>query len=213
LQRVIVYIDGFNLYYGLKERGWKRYYWLDLRELSRAMCKQYMELSVTKYFTSIISRTDPGKENRQKVYLEALQTLPYFRIYYGHFLPKTIQCRSCGDCWQTYEEKMTDVCIGTELLTDAFQDRFDIAIVVSGDSDLSPPIEAVRKHFPDKRIIVGFPPSRTSMKLRKTANGFFNIGEKKLKRSMLPDKVIKADGHTLHRPEEWRKNIKPERKK
>ena len=29
-QRVAVYIDGFNLYYGLKSKGWSRYYWLDL---------------------------------------------------------------------------------------------------------------------------------------------------------------------------------------
>jgi len=25
-QRVAAYIDGFNLYFGLKDRGWKRFY-------------------------------------------------------------------------------------------------------------------------------------------------------------------------------------------
>ena len=30
-RRLIAYIDGFNLYFGLKEKGWKRYYWLDMK--------------------------------------------------------------------------------------------------------------------------------------------------------------------------------------
>ena len=29
-RRVAVYVDGFNLYYGLRSKGWRRYYWLDL---------------------------------------------------------------------------------------------------------------------------------------------------------------------------------------
>ena len=34
MQRVIVYIDGFNLYYGLRAAGLQRYYWLDLRRFA-----------------------------------------------------------------------------------------------------------------------------------------------------------------------------------
>jgi len=37
--RVIAYIDGFNLYFGLKSKGWKRYYWLDLSELCLRLLK------------------------------------------------------------------------------------------------------------------------------------------------------------------------------
>ena len=32
-RRVAVYVDGFNLYYGLKSKGWRRFYWLDIRAL------------------------------------------------------------------------------------------------------------------------------------------------------------------------------------
>jgi len=39
MQRVITYIDGFNLYFGLKDKGWKRYYWLNLVELSGKFLK------------------------------------------------------------------------------------------------------------------------------------------------------------------------------
>lgn len=29
MERVIAYVDGYNLYYGLRAKGWKRYYWLN----------------------------------------------------------------------------------------------------------------------------------------------------------------------------------------
>ena len=36
MQKVIIYINGFNLYVGLKEKGWKCYYWLNLGALAKA---------------------------------------------------------------------------------------------------------------------------------------------------------------------------------
>jgi len=33
MDRVITYIDGFNLYFGLKSKDWQRYYWLNLQLL------------------------------------------------------------------------------------------------------------------------------------------------------------------------------------
>ncbi|MBP7766428.1 MAG: hypothetical protein KA113_14680, partial [Syntrophaceae bacterium] len=40
-ERVIAYIDGFNLYFGLKSKGWRRYYWLNLQALMRNLIKPY----------------------------------------------------------------------------------------------------------------------------------------------------------------------------
>ena len=54
-------------------------------------------------------------------------------IHYGYYLPKTQQCSACGATWQTYEEKMTDVNIAVEMLSDAYENRFDTAIVVSAN--------------------------------------------------------------------------------
>ena len=44
-------------------------------------------------------------------------------------------------------EKMTDVNIATHLIIDAFQDRYDMAMLISGDSDLVPPIKAVHSLY------------------------------------------------------------------
>jgi len=103
-----------------------------------------------------------AKKKRQSDYLEALATLPDFRMYFGHYLGKSLTCRTCGANWRTHEEKMTDVQIATELLVDAYDDSFDTALVISADSDLVPPIRATRRLFRNKRIVVGFPPQRSS---------------------------------------------------
>jgi hypothetical protein len=57
-------------------------------------------------------------------------------------------------------EKMTDVSVATAMLVDAFTDKFDAAFLISGDSDLAPPIQAIRNYFTNKRVIVIFPPKR-----------------------------------------------------
>ena len=37
MSRVILYVDGFNLYFGLRSKGWRKYYWLDLVHLARVL--------------------------------------------------------------------------------------------------------------------------------------------------------------------------------
>ena len=51
MQRVAVYIDGLNLYYGMRDKGWRRYYWLDLQRLSQNMTRPYQRLQFVRYFT------------------------------------------------------------------------------------------------------------------------------------------------------------------
>ena len=55
-QRVIVYIDGFNFYYGLKkEPKWKKYYWLDIVKLFEMFMRSNQELVAVKYFSAKVS--------------------------------------------------------------------------------------------------------------------------------------------------------------
>ena len=48
-QRVIVYVDGFNFYYGLKSSArWKKYYWLDIVKLFESFMRPNQELVAVK---------------------------------------------------------------------------------------------------------------------------------------------------------------------
>lgn len=205
-ERVIVYIDGFNLYYGIRSKGWQRLYWLNVHLLAQNLLRPGQSLVATKYFTSRVSSTprDPNKSNRQNAYLEALGTLPDVELFYGHYLEKTVECFTCKAKWRMPEEKMTDVNIAVEMMVDSFRDRWDTALLISGDSDLIAPIKNIRRILPAKRVVVVFPPNRHSVQLQKVAHAYFTIGRKNLAISQFNDAVAKPDGFTLTRPTEWR---------
>jgi uncharacterized LabA/DUF88 family protein len=203
--RVIAYIDGFNLYFGLKSKGWKRYYWLDLPALAGKFLRSGQTLEKTHYFTSRIR--DNGRNTadtkRQSTYIDALRARGT-EVHEGHYLEKQRQCRQCKSSWVDYEEKMTDVNIAVQLLSDAFDDAFDTAFLISGDSDLTTPVARIRARFPQKQIVVLLPPDRHSKQLQKAASGFLSISEAKLRSSQLPDPVTTSAGFALHRPGGWK---------
>lgn len=205
MQRVTAYIDGFNLYFGLRQSSWRKYYWLDLPALVTSLLKPDQQLVATHYFTARIRSNGHNTDDarRQNNYIDALATRSNLTTHFGHYLEKQRRCKSCGATWPDYEEKMTDVNIAVQLLSDAFEDRFDTAIIVSGDSDLTTPIQRVRERFPGKRLIVAFPPNRHSAQLKQVAHGHLTVGEDKLKRSQLPDPVTSGSGYPLHRPAHW----------
>ena len=200
--RVIAYVDGYNLYYGLRAKRWEKFYWLNIQKLIQQFLRPHQTLVATKYFTTIIKYPNDRRQ-RQQVFLEALKTLPDLQIYYGHFLSDVITCRSCGHTYTTYHEKMTDVNIAVELMQDAFGDHFDVAFLLSADSDLVSPISAVQKSFPGKQVICIFPPKRSSYALKQVSDGVLHIGRNELAKSIFPDRVLK-DGITLRRPPNWR---------
>lgn len=203
-ERVITYIDGFNLYFGIRENNWRKYYWLDLQKLSLNLLKPNQSLATTKYFTSrIFSSPDALKSKRQGDYLEALMTLSNFEIFYGQYNITPKKCSICGSISYIPQEKKTDVNISTQIIKDAYQDKFDMALLISGDSDLSGPIELVNELFPKKRVVIAFPPNRVSFDLKKLTKSWFVIDRIKFKKSQFPDKIIKSDGHVLDRPSDW----------
>lgn len=202
-KRVIVYIDGFNLHFGLIQRGWQKYLWLDLKKFAAALLVSDQVLSHTKYFTSRISKP-VSKQHLQSNFIDALNTLAEFSIYYGRYQAEVKTCENCGFNAIVSHEKKTDVNIATELLVDAFQNKFDTAILVTADADLTAPIVAIRRLFPKKSIIVAFPPKRHSYELRNVASGIYHIGEDKFRQNLLPEKVVTQSGFVLQRPDKWK---------
>ena len=203
-EKVITYIDGFNFYYGLKSKKWKRYYWIDPAAMSRALLKPNQELVACHYFTARIRQAHTGQNTqKQTIWIEALETREDITVHYGHYLLKSRHCNTCGATWNISEEKMTDVNIATQLLVDAYEDKFDTAILVSGDSDFSTPVQEILSRFPNKKIIIAFPPRRSSEQLKKIASGFFVIGESKLRKNLLPRQITKPGGYTIECPQDW----------
>jgi uncharacterized LabA/DUF88 family protein len=200
--RVITYIDGFNLYFGLKSQNWERFLWLNVQAVSRNLLKTDQSLAHTKYFTSRVS-LPPDKAKRQSTYIDAIQALADTSVYFGKYQTNPHTCRKCGHVYNAHSEKMTDVNIAVELLQDAFRDAFDSAILISADSDLIAPIEAVKKLFPTKRVIVACPPGRFSQSLCNASSAFLKIGHGVIAKSQFPDEVRTSTGFILRRPASW----------
>ncbi len=200
-ERVIVYVDGFNIYFGMLEAGYDYCKWLNLKELVLSLLKPNQEVAELKYFTSRVSN-NPDKQKRQSSYIEALESQG-IRIYYGHYQKDLVECKRCGNIWPNYNEKMTDVNIATQMLVDAYQDKYDMAMLVSGDSDLVPPIRAIHDNFKQKRVFVVFPPKRFNNSVALVAKGYLTIGRKKLVDCQFPNEVKKTDGYLLRKPIEW----------
>ena len=202
LHRVIAYIDGFNLYRGMRDARLDTCRWLDLPLLCDNLLLPDQKLELTRYFTTRV-RGNQSAHARQATYIDALLARGVIEIDFGHFLAKTRQCRSCDNSWQQNEEKKTDVNIAVRMLDDAYDDRFDVAIVMSGDSDLVPPVQSIKNRFPEKRIIAAFPPKRHSSELRRVAHGCFTISDAKVRQSRMPNPVTTADGRVLRAPAGW----------
>jgi uncharacterized LabA/DUF88 family protein len=199
---VIAYVDGFNLYFGMKSRGWKRLYWLNLERLAASFLRSDQDLVAVKYFTARISGP-PDKKSRQDAYLEALRTVPGLSIYEGHYRLRETRCEHCRKAFSVPNEKMTDVNIASELLVDAFHDSFTTAFIVSGDSDLVPPIRHVRNTFPTKSVVALFPPDRASKDLASVAHARIDIGEAKLRHAQFPNVIQRPGSVPLARPPRW----------
>lgn len=204
MKKSCVYIDGFNLYYGLRDKDWVQYYWLNLEELGRTLIDPGAEiLARVKYFTSLV-KGDREAQNRQGILIKALEAhCPNLEIYYGHFLAKQRQCGKCGLRHDFYEEKKTDVNIACHLLMDAFRQSYDRVYIVSGDSDLVPAVNMVKQLNSRPFIVVANPPMRKSEELCRIADAWFSIGEKKMQLSQLPETVMSKRGAKLSRPDKW----------
>src|SRR3984885_676876 len=155
--RTIVYIDGFNLYYGAVKGTPHK--WLNLDRYFSILLSNN-DIRQIRYFTALVN--GPPRA-RQLAYLDALATTPLVKIEYGKFKPKTIRCR-CGDCPRSdehhfpgVEEKRTDVAIAVRMLEDVVAGACDQVVIVSGDSDLVPGVEGVRRLAPRVRIVVYVP--------------------------------------------------------
>jgi uncharacterized LabA/DUF88 family protein len=195
-QKVIVYIDGFNLFFGLKNLG-QKYKWLDVQKLAENFIKKDNVLISVKYFTAKLNGNSEQRY-RQAIYLDALEKhCKKMSIIEGYFA-KARKCNHCHN--KTNEEKQTDVNIACEMLVDCYEDKFDVAYLVSGDSDLVMPVKQIISM--NKIIIVATPPNRKSQELNKIATNSFNINEKYLEKSQLPSKIPTKRGF-LERPTKW----------
>lgn len=218
MARTIVYIDGFNLYYrALKGTAHK---WLDIEAMSRAALPGTCTIERVNYYTAHISgRVDPAAPRRQHAYLRALATLPKVAIHYGNFLvtqkwaglvqppdfrpPLTLPA---GDpphvayVWKT-EEKGSDVNLGVHLVRDAFRGSFDLAAVLTNDTDLVEPIRIVTQEL-GLPVTLLSPIARPATSLANVATNVRHV-QPYIGPCQLSDPILVPGKKPIRKPSEW----------
>lgn len=178
-RRVIVYVDGFNFYHAIKEYKPNK---IDLWALFSAFIKEEEELAGVKYF-SAYAYWLPDKVRSHKRYVKLLEESGV-EVILGQFKNKPAKCRTCGERWIGHEEKETDINIALHLVTDAADDNYDRAYIVSADSDLVPAVQTVRQRHSEKGIFIATPPGCYShaRDLRQAGHASIEIYKGKVKR-------------------------------
>jgi uncharacterized LabA/DUF88 family protein len=201
MERVIAFVDGFNLYHSLAdEPTYHKYKWLDIKKLLDLYISPG-EMKEVYYFTSL-TNWNVDKVNRHRTLLRALEQTGV-KVVYGQFRRKDRFCPNCKQSYASHEEKQTDVNIAIHLFRLAIEDRFDSALILSGDSDLIPSIKAVKMTFPSKKVGVLIPIGRRAEELKAECDFHAKMREKNLAKCLFPDPMPMADGSRLAKPASW----------
>jgi uncharacterized LabA/DUF88 family protein len=205
----VVYVDGFNLYYGaIKGTPYK---WLNVSRMVQLLLPKNQVLKI-KYFTALVhSRPkDPDQPLRQQIFLRALRTIPDLEIILGHFLSHEVSMplANCPPGKQKYikviktEEKGSDVNIATHMLHDGYQGAYAVAIVISNDSDLVEAIKIVRTDLKKSVIVLNPFKDTPSQELNRVATFVKPIRQGVLAASQFPSPMQDQNG-SFYKPPSW----------
>jgi uncharacterized LabA/DUF88 family protein len=213
--RVHCFVDGFNLYHALdwfndgktdeENRKYRRYKWISLRELAKCFLGGNEELIGVDLFTTVPT-LDIGKQMRHRLFIRAQECFGV-TVTHGAFREKYVRCEAmCKVSFPIRIEKQTDVNIALKMLDLAYQNNYDKAILISGDTDLIPAIRLIRERWPDKHIVAVLPIGRrkNGLDMRHACNSEIKMNETHLQRSLMPAQVVdEKNGVRVNRPIEY----------
>jgi hypothetical protein len=220
--RTIVYIDGFNLYYRMLQNR-PRLKWVNLFALCQRLLAPQNQIIKINYYTAHVSgRLDPDAPRRQRLYLDALRSTPLVVPHFGSFLEKPkyaglykpkLDARNRDNkqtflgwpdvvyVWKT-EEKGSDVNLASHLMLDACKDNFEVAAVLSNDSDLVEPIKLATQVL-KKPVGLLSPVKNPTPHLSAAASFIRRIHVSDIATCLFPDPVALPHGQNIQKPITW----------
>jgi len=202
VERAMFFIDGFNVYHSLIEnRGFRKYLWLNYSALAKRKISGQYKLAGIYYF-SAIATWRPDSLLRHRIFIEALKN-ENVQVVLGKFKTKAVYCKECNQYFKSREEKQTDVNIAVNLFKQAAFDNFDVAVLVTNDTDLIPVVKAVKDVYPQKKIGVLYPFGRWSSELHGACDFTKQTIEKDLASCQFPEKISLPSGNILKRPRSY----------
>ena len=214
--RTAAFVDGLNLYHGLRDERLLKFRWLDIEGMVDSLAAdaggslgKSLDVDRVVYCTSLVANKQAAR--RQDVYLQALeQHCAHIEILRGSYEEKSRQCTDCGASVGFQTEKQTDVNLAVEMVKEAAKpvgQRADIQLLVTGDTDLLPAVRAVRSYGVD--VVVIAPPARgrTRESFTAIASKYLRVKRRHLRDHPLPDPVLRptstGEEYPLRPPDSW----------
>ena len=150
--RAALYIDGFNLYHPIHENGENFLKWNCLQTLGKNMAsKAGFQLVKVVFCTAFPKHMGQGTKDRYLAYRNALRARGV-HVIEGHYIEE----RSTGK----WSEKQSDINVSLSCLFDAVDDVYDVAYLLSADSDQAATARVFKERFKGKRLIPVAPPNK-----------------------------------------------------
>ena len=207
--RTIVYIDWFNLYYGIIEKS--GYRWVNLSTLFNSILKSRHNIVAIKFFTAnllVIGNNHTVKKEQENFHRALSIFNPEIEMFFGKFIEKTVRISPTLNAplsktieFNTFEEKETDVNLAVEMMSDFYLNKFDCAVLVSNDSDFSSVLNKI--HSQSSKSIGLITPgkqTRASFRLSRFATFKRRIALSHLKDNQLPNQIPNSN---IIKPPRW----------
>ncbi|MEK6926087.1 MAG: NYN domain-containing protein [Nanoarchaeota archaeon] len=163
-QRVAIFIDGSNLYHNLKRFNIKTKF----EEIIRRV-ETKRKVTDIFYYTALLDKSiNEERYKEHKRFLDKIKNIPNFHVILCNLRKVVLKDGSVD-----FTIKGDDVYLATDLIKGAYENLYDIAIIVSGDADFIPAIKLVQKN--GKMVINAFFPKSSSYLLRNCCDGSINL--------------------------------------
>ena len=198
MKRVIIFIDGSNLYHGLKETMVE--FELDFEKFANYLCGSDRQLVNLYYYNAPLKKQHGEEEYKaQQRFFSYLKRLPNFILRLGrletrnssftlweilngfnHSLVKEIvdkvgkkRLKKVKSEINWLVEKGVDVNLAVEMVALAYNNAYDVAILVSGDGDFAVAVRYVQGM--KKKVEVSYFPDRPCWHLKKVCDKFIPL--------------------------------------
>lgn len=171
-QRTIIFIDGNNFYHGVKSLGLLSG-GLHYEKFSEKLAIDGQWLETRYYIGKVRQEGDLTRYANQRKFLHFLEKFNRVRYFLGRVesrpaertarqlsrwlnsLPERCGIKISGDAIAElraiadkrsvqYVEKAVDVMIATDMISMAYEDKYDVAYLLSADGDYTPAVKKVR---------------------------------------------------------------------
>jgi len=171
-ERVMIFIDGSNLYHSLKNHFNRTD--LDIGRFSRKLLNRRQIVRIYYYNARVGQKQEPELYKQQQAFLAGIDAIPYTELRLGR-LVYTNQWPSVPPY-----EKGTDVQLATDMITHSYKGNYDVAILVAGDNDFAGAVQAIKDNGKHVEVAL-FGKQGTSQQLRSVADRVIAINARLLK--------------------------------